>query len=506
MLVSNWSVIRGFSKPSLVLLLGLGFLAVYALGMLLQPSETYLRLQSNLLYNVPGLVALLLVLRRPRAEDRLERWGWWSIAVLLFTWQVGDWTYSFYDLGLNSEPPFPGIADIFYTFGYGAALVALPLLAYPPRLARSLRWLLDAMLVTTVVGCFAWVLVIQPILEESGAGTFASLLALSYPMWDLALVAIIVGGFFAWHGNLSARSAILLLAMSSLAATDTLYSIGVLESGYENVGSPLEIGWLLTYLLIGLAATQPERSPSTTFDRRLSLSWLLFPYLLALPLPIVQAVRALRADEVDVLTLGTAAVLLIAFLSHVHSSFMTTRALENERRKARLDSLTGTLNHGTIIEEAETLLLQAPNSGLRVCMVDVDGLKRLNDEFGHQFGDQALKVIASCLRRSGGIVGRYGGDEFLVLFEPHNCLDGRSPEMLLDQSLAGAFIHAGPDNQLPVSASFGVAAYPEQALQLTALIELADVSMYEQKRSRRSRLQTLDLPGSGRPGFSAKAS
>jgi diguanylate cyclase (GGDEF)-like protein len=479
----NWSQI--LSQPSLVIGLAIGFLAFYAAGLILQPSETYLRLQSNLLYNLPSLVALLLVLNRTRQSVGLKRWGWSCIAVWLFAWQAGDWTYAFYDLGLNREPPFPGIADAFYTLGYAAALVALPLLAYPPRLAKSFRWLFDAMLITTVVGCFEWVLVIEPLLAESGASTFASLLALSYPMWDLALMAIIVGGFFAWHGNLSVQSGALLAAMSSLALTDTLYAIGVIESGYENAGNPLEIGWILTYILIGLAAWRPDRSESARFERRLSLSWLMIPYLLALPLPIVEAVRALSSGEPDILSLGAASVLMMAFLSHMHSSYMTTRALDNERRMARLDSLTSTLNHGGIIEEANVLLSSGPHARLGICMVDVDGLKRLNDEFGHQFGDQALKVIAGRLRRSGGIVGRYGGDEFLVLFEPHNSLDGRSPELLLEEALAGAFIQGGPDVQVPVSASFGIAFYPEEGPDLSTLINVADVAMYAQKRSRR---------------------
>lgn len=463
---------------------GAAFLIFYAAGLVLRPSETYLRLQSNLLYNLPGFVALVLVAGRTNSSDRLERWGWRFMAGLLLTWQIGDWIYSFYDLALNQDPPFPGIADVFYTVGYASLLVALPLLAYPRLLFWTLRWLIDVLLVTTVVGCFAWVIILSPIVRDGSSSTGASVLALSYPLWDLGLLALIVGAMFAWHSNISRRSVMLLCAMAALVVTDSLNTYGMVESGYENVGNPLEFGWVLAYVLIAVAAILPATPNQSRFERRMPLAWLVFPYLLALPLPIVQAVRAVRGSDVDVLALGGAVVLFLAFVSHVHASYMTTRALEDERRKARLDSLTGSLNHGGIIEETEDLLAAEPDAKLWACMIDVDGLKAVNDEHGHRAGDQALKVIAGRLRRTGGIVGRYGGDEFLVIFQPHDCLDGKTPEILLRQALADAFTVDGNGSPIAVSASFGVAVYPDQALDLATLVEQADAAMYQQKRKK----------------------
>ena len=464
-----------------------GFLVFYAAGIVLRPGEGYLQLQSNFLYNLPALVALTLVARRIGVARQLERWGWCFMAGTLVAWLMGDLIYSYYDQVLQREVPFPGVADILYTSGYASLLIAIPLLAYPRRLVGNLRWLLDVLLIMTVVGSFEWVLIIRPILDEGGTGTLESLVALSYPLWDFGLIAVIVGGMLAWHGNLSPQSKVLLAAMVVQAVTDSLYSHGLLESSYENVGNPLEIGWLLAYLLIGFAATMPGNTDSVKFERRLPLFWMVFPYLLALPLPIVQAVRAAKDGDVDVLSLGGAAVLMMAFLSHVHASYMTTRAIEDERRKARLDSLTGTLNHGGIVEEAAALIQANPTDRMAVAMVDVDGLKAINDTLGHRIGDQALKVIASRLRRSGGIVGRYGGDEFLVLFEPHNSVEGHSPELLLRQALTGAYISAGDaeNTEIAVGASFGLCVYPVEAIDLATLIELADEAMYEQKRQRR---------------------
>ena len=487
-----------------LLTLSLGFLAFYASGIILRPSEGYLRLQSNLLYNVPALVALALVVHRAGSANRLERWGWWSMACLLVTWLIGDWVYSVYDLGLDREPPFPGVADIFYTLGYASLLIALPLLAYPRRLLGSLRWLLDVLLIMTVVGSFEWVLIIRPILDESGTGTWESILALSYPLWDLGLIAVIVGSMLAWHGNLAPRSKVLLAAMAVLAVTDSLYTYGVVGEGYENVGNPLELGWLTAYFLIGLSATMPGSIEPVRMQRRLPLFWMVFPYLLALPLPVVEAVRAVRQGELDVLSLGGAAVLLMAFFSHVHGSFMTTRALEAERRKARMDGLTDTLNHAGIIEEAEALIDANPKERLYAGIVDVDSLKHINDAFGHRVGDEALRAIANRLSGTGGIAGRYGGDEFLVLFTPESLRAGNTPELLLQEALAGARIDGHEGTQLQVSASFGLAMYPDDASDVGKLIEKADAAMYDRKRRRADRVQAGGLSGAAGAAMSRR--
>ena len=461
------------------------FLAFYAAGLVLRPGEDYLRLQSNLIYLIPSLVALALVLPRIGSSERTERLGWAFMAGLLATWFLGDLVYTYYDLVLGREAPFPSLADALYTAGYLSLLVALPLLVYPRRLVGNLRWLLDVLLIVTVVGSFEWVLIIQPILDESGLGTLDSVLALSYPVWDLGLVAVVVGAMLAWHGDLSSRSKVLLVAMAALAVTDSLFSYGIVVHGYENVGNPLELGWLFAYLLIALAATMPANSEPERFDRRLPLFWMAFPYLLALPLPAVVAFRAATGEEVDILSVGGAAVLLMAFLSHVHGSFMTTRALEEERRRARIDSLTGALNHGGIVEEAEALLRLRPNTPLYVCLVDVDSLKHLNDLLGHRTGDEALKTIASRLGSTGGIVGRYGGDEFLVLFEPRSFPPGASLELDVRRALTGAVFTTADLTEVTVSASYGISLYPEDATDLGGLIERADEAMYEEKRSRR---------------------
>jgi diguanylate cyclase (GGDEF)-like protein len=461
------------------------FLAVYASGIIIRPGELYLRIQSNVVYNLPGLVALVLVLRQTRDSDHRQAWGWRLMAISLVCWQIGDWLFTFYDLVLGQEPPFPGAADIFYSLGYAPLLLAIPLLTYPRRRLGGLRWILDASLITMVAGFFQWELILTPILHNAEATLGESLLALSYPLWDLCLLGIIVGGLLARHGQLPLRAGMLLAAMSFMAITDTLYSFDVVGEGYKNVGNPLELGWLATYLFIGLAATLPGKEEMERQVTRLPFYALVFPYLLAMPLPVVQAIRSVTRDDLDVLSLGGALVLLIAFLSHVHTSYLTMRAMDEEQRKARFDNLTGALNRGAIVAEVESMIEHSGHFVLG--LIDVDSLKWINDQFGHTMGDQALRLIANQLRRTGGIIGRYGGDEFLVVLELLGQSAHEEAESLIAGALDGAVLHGAGEGELRVTASFGIAMYPDQALNFVSLFAVADNTMYGQKETRAKR-------------------
>ena len=111
----------------------------------------------------------------------------------------------------------------------------------------------------------------------------------------------------------------------------------------------------------------------------------------------------------------------IAFLTDISLRKQAENALERslaaERERARRDTLTGVLKHGAIANElrAACAAAAAENERLAVAMVDLDGLKTINDTYGHQAGDEALIIVANVLTRANATVGRYGGDAFLAL-------------------------------------------------------------------------------------------
>jgi diguanylate cyclase (GGDEF)-like protein/PAS domain S-box-containing protein len=160
------------------------------------------------------------------------------------------------------------------------------------------------------------------------------------------------------------------------------------------------------------------------------------------------------------------------------------RALAAERERSRRDPLTGLLNHAAITEALRDLTSQ-DSAVLAIAMVDVDGLKAANDTYGHQMGDAVLVLVAERLSRSGAIVGRYGGDEFVAILPG---ADRRAAEAYRDAVLASVadagLVDPETGANVPVVVSVGVAVYPEEAGAVDDLIRLSDAAMYASRRQR----------------------
>jgi len=162
------------------------------------------------------------------------------------------------------------------------------------------------------------------------------------------------------------------------------------------------------------------------------------------------------------------------------------RATSELSRRARHDALTDLLNHTTFTHELELELVRAKRYGSSVTLVffDLDHFKEINDTYGHQAGDRALKRVAQLLRselRQSDLAGRMGGDEFSALLVES---DPRTGEALLDrlESGLGELVETG-ELAMPLSISAGVARYPEDGESAQALFAVADARLYEAKRT-----------------------
>lgn len=151
----------------------------------------------------------------------------------------------------------------------------------------------------------------------------------------------------------------------------------------------------------------------------------------------------------------------------------------------RTDSLTGVLNREYFYEIAESKLVNATkkNRSLGIVMMDLDAFKGINDRYGHIIGDEVLKCYANAIndaKEDDVVVGRYGGDEFLLIVE------NRSYEQtlaLLDKM--SGFINKQVYKEINIHSSFGLcfyAAVTEVLPTIDTLIHHADMSLYESKR------------------------
>jgi diguanylate cyclase (GGDEF)-like protein len=163
--------------------------------------------------------------------------------------------------------------------------------------------------------------------------------------------------------------------------------------------------------------------------------------------------------------------------------------LENEKDLARRDPLTDTLNRRSFFDLAEHEISRAQryNLPLTVAYIDLDNFKAVNDQFGHQTGDELLNTVVATIRsniRSSDVVARFGGDEFVILL----------PDTPGDAALK--FLHKIHDHLdqtmvlrgWPVSFSIGAATYVKVPATVDAVIRQADELMYAVKHDGKNRL------------------
>ena len=173
---------------------------------------------------------------------------------------------------------------------------------------------------------------------------------------------------------------------------------------------------------------------------------------------------------------GYAIVLMGALLDNA-------RLFDQVSRLAISDPLTGLANYRRLLEVMETELQRAQrtNRGFAVVLLDLDGLKKINDSRGHLVGSQALKRLASVLRvhcRGMDTAARYGGDEFaLVLPEAEEAV-----AVQVTQRIRKRLAEDGLEPRISVSA--GVAVYPRDGLTLEKLLNAADGALYTMKANR----------------------
>jgi diguanylate cyclase (GGDEF)-like protein len=157
------------------------------------------------------------------------------------------------------------------------------------------------------------------------------------------------------------------------------------------------------------------------------------------------------------------------------------------QRLSETDALTGLLNHRAIHHaiEKETARGRRYAAGFGLLVLDIDEFKLLNDTYGHPAGDQVLKRLADVLTnntRETDVIGRQGGDEFLILL-PETRPPGAAAaaEKVLAAVSEQAYITADGE-RVPVRVSIGVACFPEDGDRANVLIAHADANLYTSKR------------------------
>lgn len=194
-------------------------------------------------------------------------------------------------------------------------------------------------------------------------------------------------------------------------------------------------------------------------------------------------------------------LLIFAFflvITFIHSYERISAALRSARdrdrqkvlRLAQTDQLTGISNRlafdKILAERIDRSRETQPKGNFTLCFLDLDGFKPINDRHGHDVGDQVLRTVSIRLRsalRGTDLVGRHGGDEFMLLLDELNSVAAieTMAKRFLEQISEPIETSAG---LVRVGASLGFAIFPTHASEPEALRKAADIAMYEAKRQR----------------------
>jgi diguanylate cyclase (GGDEF)-like protein len=357
----------------------------------------------------------------------------------------------------------------------------------------------------------------SPVRRREDAGPPTSVDGTLRVVWWLTIAIVLLGvgisgSFAAEQGPIFALGALAVLAVIVFHETNGLLRKSRIVRGIELVVAIVLISGLLVlsghaaspfamlFALVAVAAALAY-GPRAGLAAA-ALSTVAFAVVLAMD----PALGTYGAEDILRLSLGLVATWLLAFVAIAYSAHQR-RALQGVIDLWRTDPLTGLFNRSQLFVtlEQEVSRTRRSDRGFCVLMIDLDGLKRINDEAGHLRGDEVLRslgaVIAGSIRTVDSAY-RYGGDEFVVL--------------LPETDIVGAFFVAekirigaeevgnlGGSGQPETSVSIGLVSHPEDGSSAEQLIAAADRAMYEAKKLGKNQISGNPRP---RPPLLARRS
>ena len=165
------------------------------------------------------------------------------------------------------------------------------------------------------------------------------------------------------------------------------------------------------------------------------------------------------------------------------------KALEKEKKLARIDSLTGISNYRSFYEAGEKEIYRAKRyrRTLSVAYMDADNFKQVNDKHGHEAGDALLKKIGTTILeniRESDLVARLGGDEFAIIFPE---TDAEKADIIVHH-IKQALDNLIKEHDVPISFSIGVVTCSSGNCTVQDLIKHADAQMYQVKKSGKNNI------------------
>lgn len=241
------------------------------------------------------------------------------------------------------------------------------------------------------------------------------------------------------------------------------------------------------FLIVAFAALSSEDVAPTLLSTLVPAAYLLLAA--AMPAGDGLDVAAVTWAALDVAALG-----LLAYITTV-AGREQRRTREAALRLARFDSLTRLYTRSYLYSSIQREIARTARTGRGFCllMLDLDGLKTVNDTYGHHIGDRVIRAVTEVIRRStrqSDLAARYGGDEFVVVLPETVPAGALTVATKLRADIAALALEVDA-RTIRTSVSVGLVCHPENGVTLEQLMVSVDKAMYESKRRGKDQITSL---------------
>jgi diguanylate cyclase (GGDEF)-like protein len=462
-------------------LLGL-ILVGYLVSLLLRPSDSYWTWLDGWVVCGIELVASAACIVRGLTR-RLGQAASLTLGCSVLAWTLGDVVRTAQSIG-GTTPPSPSLSDAFYLAFYPLAYVAVVMFMREGPRRLTISNCLDGVIAGLGAAAFCGAFAFHDILEKSGNGPLATVTNLAYPIGDLLLLSLVIGGCAVFSGRRMSPWIFLVsgIALNVVGDTSNLFRSSL---GASRFGMILNaIAWPVAILLLSMTVWMPRRPADPTSTRR--ASGFVLPNLAAASALVILVVGTVHFVSRIAIALAAATLLVVGI--RLLLSVREMQALSHERhRQAVTDDLTGLSNRRHLFRVLDAFFVEGdgslmPGRSLAFLFIDLNHFKEVNDSFGHPAGDELLKQVGGRLSsalRQGDLLVRIGGDEFALVLVDGDASYAADVAQRVTDCLTEPFVLDAVT--ATISASIGIALAPSDAAYSAGLVWCADVAMYRAK-------------------------
>jgi diguanylate cyclase (GGDEF)-like protein len=404
----------------------------------------------------------------------------------LLSWAIGDFFLNVESIG-GATPTTPSAADLFYLLFYPLAYIATVQLLQK-ALGRKARpnWL-DGVVAGLGAAALCAAFAFGSIQMLTGGSALATATNLAYPIGDLLLLSLVIGGTVLLSGRGTRPWYFLAGGLTVIVFGDTFNLVHTSKLATQFGSDFNAIAWPTAILLISMSVWLPSRHLDPLEPEKTA----------GFSLPGIAAASSLvilvvgTQNGVSNVSIGLSIATLLTVGARLAISAHRLRVLTEERhRQAHTDELTGLGNRRQLTHVLDTFFADQADDpdavrDLAFLFVDLNHFKEINDSFGHPAGDELLRQIGPRLVRavgSSGSVVRLGGDELAVVLMDADAHDAEAVAQRIQGEIKEPF--ELEKISATVGASIGIAMVPANATNGTNLLWCADVAMYRAKLSQ----------------------